>query len=79
MLVYVEKSGDMVGCYHSGTDRQTNKQGKKELLMDYGLWTAEMSKWSQGGPLACLCNDNVFPIVQISATIQFEASPAKQI
>ena len=38
MLVYIEKSGDMVGCYHSGTDRRTNKQGKKELLSH---WTME--------------------------------------
>ena len=30
--VYIEKSGDLVGCYHSGTNERTNKQGKIELL-----------------------------------------------
>ena len=38
MPVYIEKkSGDLVGCYHSGTDgQQTTEQGKIELLR---LWT----------------------------------------
>ena len=42
MPVYIEKSGDLVGCYHSGTDERTNErtteQGKIELLSQ---WTME--------------------------------------
>ena len=47
MPVYIEKRGDLVGCYHSGTN---NEQGKIELLrtMDHGTmegpWKADMSK-----------------------------------
>ena len=26
MPVHIEKSGDLVGCYHSGTDTQTNNK-----------------------------------------------------
>ena len=43
MTVYIEKNGDLVGCYHKGT-RTNNEQGKIELLSQYGPWTAEMSK-----------------------------------
>ena len=40
----IEKSVDLVGCYHSGTDEQTNEQGKIELLSQCnGPWTAKMS------------------------------------
>ena len=50
MPVHIEKSGDLVGCYHSGTDRRTdndNEQGKIELLSQCnGPCTAEMSKWA---------------------------------
>ena len=46
MPVHIEKGGDLVGCYHSGTDRQTNKQtneqGKIELLSQ---WT--MDGWDE--------------------------------
>ena len=38
MPVYIEKYGDLVGCYHNGTNKQTNKQGKIELLSQ---WTME--------------------------------------
>ena len=42
MPVCIEKSGDSVGCYHSGTDGQTNEQtteqGKIELLSQ---WTKD--------------------------------------
>ena len=42
MPVYIEKSGDLVGCYHSETDGRTNEQGKIGLLSQLP-WTAEMS------------------------------------
>ena len=35
MPVYIEKSGDLVRCYHSGTDGRTNEQGKIELLSQW--------------------------------------------
>ena len=41
MPVYIEKSGDLVGCYHSGTN---NEKGKIELLSHIGPWKAEISK-----------------------------------
>ena len=28
--IYIGKSGDLAGCYHSGTDKRTNKQTSKE-------------------------------------------------
>ena len=33
--VYIEKNGDLVGCYHSGTT--DNKQGKIELLSQWTM------------------------------------------
>ena len=39
MPVYIEKSGDLVGCYHSGTDGQTNKHKGKIGLLSH--WTME--------------------------------------
>ena len=39
MPVYIEKSGDLVGCYHSRTDGQTNEQTRKDRAtqpMDHG-------------------------------------------
>ena len=43
LTVYIRKSGDFVGCYHSGTDND-NEQGKIKLLSQCdGPWTAEMS------------------------------------
>ena len=30
MPVFIENSGDLVGCYHSGTDRRTDGQTNKE-------------------------------------------------
>ena len=37
----VKKSGDLVGCYHSGTNEQTNHdQGKIELDVD-SQWTMD--------------------------------------
>ena len=45
MPVHIEKSGDSVGCYHSGTNERTNEQGKIGLLSQCnGPWKAEMSK-----------------------------------
>ena len=47
MPVYIEKSGDLVGCYHSGTDRQqTNDQGKIGLPSQWTMdgWDAQLSK-----------------------------------
>ena len=42
MPVCTEKSGDLVGCYHSRTNN--DEQGKIELLSHWiGPWTAEMS------------------------------------
>ena len=51
MSVYIDKSGDLVGCYHSGMDRRTdirtdrwadamtnNKQGNIDLLSQ---WTTD--------------------------------------
>ena len=35
MPVYIEKSGDLVGCYHSGTNEQTRKDRATQPL-DYG-------------------------------------------
>ena len=45
MPVCIEKSRDSVGCYHSGTEGQTNKQTNKERqsYSANGPWTAEMS------------------------------------
>ena len=44
MPAYIEKSGDLVGCHHSGMDKRPNEQGKIELLSQCnGTWTAEMS------------------------------------
>ena len=40
-LYILKKSGDLVGCYHSGTN---NEKGKIELLSHIGPWKAEMSK-----------------------------------
>ena len=37
MTVYIEKSGDLVGCYHSGTDGQTTEQGEIELLSQWTI------------------------------------------
>ena len=37
MPVYIEKSGDLVGCYHSGTDGQTTEQGEIELLSQWTI------------------------------------------
>ena len=42
MPVYIEKSGDLVGCYHSGTNKRTTEQGKIELLSQ---WT--MDGWDE--------------------------------
>ena len=40
MTVYIEKSGDLVGCYYSGTDGQrTNERTRKDGAtqpMDHG-------------------------------------------
>ena len=44
MPVYIEKSGDLVRCYYSGTNERPNEQGKIELL-SHGPWKAEMSNW----------------------------------
>ena len=41
MPVNIEKSGDLVGCHHSGTDGRTNKE-RYSYSAD-GPWTAEMS------------------------------------
>ena len=42
MPEHIVKSGDLVGCYHSRTDgrtdKQTNEQGKIELLSQ---WTKD--------------------------------------
>jgi len=37
MHVYIEKSGDLVGCYNSGTNEQTTEQGKIELLSQWTM------------------------------------------
>ena len=39
MPVYIEKSGDLVGCYHSGTNEQPNNRTRKDRAtqpMDHG-------------------------------------------
>ena len=62
MPVYIEKSGDLIGCYHSGPNEQTNKQGKIELLSHWTMegWDEQLtqkykyhlklpySKWGKG-------------------------------
>ena len=45
MPVYIEKSGDLVGCHHSGTDKQTKKE--RQSYSANGPWKAEMSKQVQ--------------------------------
>ena len=42
MPVHIEKSGDLVGCSHSGTNDQPTEQGKIELLSQ---WT--MKGWHE--------------------------------
>ena len=37
MPVYIEKSGDLVRCYYSGTDGRTTEQGKIELLSQWTM------------------------------------------
>ena len=49
MPVYIENSGDLVGCYHSGTT--TNEQTRKDRATHYsvnGPWKAEMSNFLSG-------------------------------
>ena len=37
MSVYIEKSGDLVGCYHSGTtNKQTKRKDRATQPMDHG-------------------------------------------
>ena len=43
MPVYIEKKGDLVGYYHSGT---TNDEKGKIELLSHGPWKAEMSNLS---------------------------------
>ena len=44
MPVYIEKSGDLVGCYHSGTDdKQKRKDRATQPMHCNGPRTAEMS------------------------------------
>ena len=38
MPVHIEKSGDLVGCYHSGTNKRPTEKGKIELLSQ---WTKD--------------------------------------
>ena len=40
--------GDLDGCYHSGTTKQSTEQGKIELL-SHGPWKAEMSNLRGNG------------------------------
>ena len=47
MPVHIEKSGDLVGCYHSGTKDRTNKE--KLSYSANGPWTAEMSNYKFAG------------------------------
>ena len=57
MPVYIEKSGDLVGCYHSGTDGQTNKE--RQSYSANGPWTAEMSNcFKTISNEICLADDN---------------------
>ena len=37
MPVYIEKSGDLFGCYHSRTNKRANKQGTVELLSHWAM------------------------------------------
>ena len=50
MLVYIEKNGDLVGCYHSGTtNQQTNdEQGKIGLLSQWNMegWWVVVVVWA---------------------------------
>ena len=46
MPVYIEKK---VGCYHSRTDEQTNKQGKIELLSHWPMEGWDEQNWLTGG------------------------------
>ena len=50
MPLYIEKSGVLVGCYHSGTNEQTTEQGKIELLSQWTMdgWD-EQYKWQNEG------------------------------
>ena len=36
-LYILKKSGDLVGCYHSGTNEETTEQGKIELLSQWTM------------------------------------------
>ena len=53
MPLYIEKSGNLVGCYHSGTDRQTNKWTRKDRAtqpMDHGRLRWAIPKIIAHGP-----------------------------
>ena len=64
MPIYIEKSGDLVGCYHSGTNKRTAKQGKIELLSQWTMegWdeqfpsNVENIKWSSSAKFSTIRN-----------------------
>ena len=42
MPVYIEKSGDLVRCYHSGTDKRTNDRTREDrATQPMDSWKAE--------------------------------------
>ena len=45
MPVYIEKSGDLVGCHHSRTDDRTRKD-RASQPMDHELLRGEITKSS---------------------------------
>ena len=48
MPVYIEKSGDLVGCYHSGTDDGQTRKDRATQPTDHGLlrWAIKTNRWT---------------------------------